>query len=207
MLRSSRLFGTACACLLLIGGGVRADQIGWHFEGSGTAVVNADAPGTGGVTFVYDPPAQALGDSHVSLANLWTFSEAAPASPELFSNAPFSVALTITDGPSGKSGTTEFTGAMHGLLSGKSALLMTAMSSPARQSLVLGDNLYTVLLAGFSPPGPPESNNAGALSALVTVQPNHVPEPAALVLAGLGVAGLGVGAWRKRRFLRIEDRG
>jgi hypothetical protein len=201
MFRTSRLFGTACAFLVSFASLARADQLGWQFEASGTPVIEAD--NHGGVTFAYDPAGQAVGDTNVVLANLWTYSQADPTKPDAIGGAGYTLSLNITDAQSGKSGTVDLHGELSGLVSSKSAIVMTTPTSPTVQKLALGQNLYTVMLAGYSPPGPPQSSNSGAISALVMCQPNTVPEPAGLVLAGLGVAGLGLGAWRKRRLAKV----
>ncbi|MCC6419988.1 MAG: PEP-CTERM sorting domain-containing protein [Gemmataceae bacterium] len=197
--RTSRLFGTTLALVCLVAPHVRANQLTWTYEGSGTTVVNADHPGDGGVSFTYDPKTTAIGDTQIPVANLWTFSTATSTTPDKFTGAPYDVSLTLTDGLSGQSGTATFTGALSGTLSDRHALLANSVAGGLTQALTLGTSVYTVTLGAFAPPGPPSSSNSGSLSALVTITPATVPEPSTLLLAGIGCAGAGLVGWCRRR--------
>ncbi len=193
----SRLFGTGIACLLLVGSSARADFINWSYEGSGSPVVMADNTSTTGVNFSYDPKTSVVGDSAVAVANLWTFSQTQAPSADTLTHAGYNLSLNLTDAASGQSGTVNFQGELNGNISAKSALLTNSFLGSTVQSVVLGSNLYTVALGAFAPPGPPTASNAGSISAQITVQPNSVPEPSALLLAALGFGGLGFVSWRR----------
>jgi hypothetical protein len=202
MKRTSLHLGAVLALFVAVSS-ARADRIAWTFAGSGTGVVSSAFPGTGGVMFTYDPKSPALGPSHIAIANLWTFSEAAQTQPDLFSKAGYQVALEITDAESSQSGIVTFAGELSGALTAKSALVTNTFLGPTSQMLTLGNNAYTVALTAFVPPGPPNSSNAGAISALVTAMPITVPEPSTVVLVALGAAGLGLARWRRLRATRL----
>jgi hypothetical protein len=200
----SRLYGAGLAVLLLVGSGARADLIAWSYQGYGSPVVTADNTSMTGVNFNYDPRTSVIGDSALAVANLWTFSQTQPPSADTLTHAGYTLALNLTDGASGKSGTVSFQGELNGTISAKSALLTNAFMGGLAQSVLLGSNLYTVTLGSFAPPGPPTANNAGSISAVITVHPNTVPEPSALVLAALGLGGLGFVSWRRWPFARLR---
>ena len=76
------------------------------------------------------------------------------------------------------------------------------------QQLFLGNNTYTVTIGPYNPPAPPNSLNAGGISAYVDVSPTlgisggsspSMPEPSSMALSLLGLTTAGLGWWRKRR--------
>jgi hypothetical protein len=199
----SRLCGTGVALLLLVGSTARADFVSWTYQGSGTPTLTAGNASTTGVNFVYDPLTSVVGNSAIAVANLWTFSQTQPPGADTFTNAGYTLALNLTDGSSGKSGTVSFQGLLNGTVSTRSALLTNTFLGSTVKSVVLGANVYTVALGNYAPPGPPTASNAGSISAQITVQPSLVPEPPALVLAALGLGGLGFVSWRRWQAARL----
>jgi hypothetical protein len=120
----------------------------------------------------------------------------------------YTYALSLTDSTSGKSGAMTFSGSLSvnttynyepsPFGSGTwpvpaSSQLVNTFSGPATQSLVLGANRYTVAFSFV-----PGANNgqwpSGTFQADVHVSANA--EPGTLVLAGLGLAAMGLATWR-----------
>ncbi len=200
------VFSSAVAGLLLAGAPARADFIQWTYNWQpGSLETPADGSGTGGVSFSNQPSAAATGNSDIVATNLRVFSSALPSNPDmLVKGGAYSLALTLTDTASGMSGTLTWTGKLTGSFSATSSNLTNVFTSPITQTLLLGQNLYTVSIGQYSPPGPPTAGNAGSIGAHVNVAPqgtiqSSTPEPSTLVLAGLALSVGGGAAWRKRR--------
>jgi hypothetical protein len=179
----------------------RADPVDWSYNWTPSATtIFADNPSTGKLTLTPGATGSASGYSFVVAANLLTVSNADPSNPAVFTNAPYGLTLNITDGPSGKTDSMTFSGLLNGTLSSGSALITNQFTGDVLQSKVIGDNLYTVTLKAFAPPGPPTATNPGSIGALVGVGPPvDAPEPSTLALCGVGLSVLGVRWWRRRR--------
>jgi hypothetical protein len=201
------VFSSAVAGLLLAGTSARADFVQWTYNWQpGALEAPADPGGTGGVSFSNQPSAAATGNSDIVATNLRVFSSATPSTPDqLIKGGAYSLALTLTDVASGVSGTLTWTGKLTGTFSATSSNLSNAFTSPLTQVIQLGQNVYTVTIGQYSPPGPPTAGNAGSIGAHVNVAPaggtiqSNSPEPSTLVLAGLALTLGGGAAWRKRR--------
>jgi hypothetical protein len=190
--------------LLVAAASARADPIQWNYNWEPTtAVVKADKPGTGTIQLFDEKAGSAAGNSDTVATNLTTLGTADSKKPDTFTNAAYGLVLTLTDEASGKSGTLTFKGLLNGTVSAKSAHIGNTFIVPTTQTLLLGQDLYTVTITSYAPPGPPTASKQGAISASVSVQPNTVvgdtPEPATLTLAGLGACGAGLGCWWRRR--------
>jgi hypothetical protein len=173
-------------------------------------VVNADPLGpnsrpTGGITLTPGAititggsPGVALGNANITAVNLtaFTFSPSPDGKPYRFIDSPYHLRVTLTDVDSKASGTLTFAGVFNGSLTASSVDLNTRFTSPTQQLLALGNNVYTVKLTAYNPPGPPVTGAEGNISASVSVQP--APEPSSLFLfaAGLVCASL---VWLRRR--------
>jgi hypothetical protein len=121
---------------------------------------------------------------------------------DVFTNAPFTATLTITDGLNGMHGTVSFAGVFNGTVSSGSSNLEFSLTSAKTVPLQLGKDLYTVTIGRYAPPGPPSATNTGSIAAFVKVtdpSPQHSPEPSTALLACLGGSCLGLTSWRKWR--------
>src|SRR5262249_54232243 len=91
------------------------------------------------------------------------------------------------------------TGVFNGSISAGSSRLGFTLTGPRVQTLVLGNDVYTITLGRYAPPGPPGSQNSGSIAAFVSVRDGtaHAPEPPTALLACLGVSCLGLVSWRR----------
>jgi hypothetical protein len=196
--------GAALIVCLWSGGAAHADPITWTYDWSRTPSKVLSDNGQGWIALTDETPKSVVGDSAIVATNLDTFSTASRNHPDVFTNEQYALGLHLVDQASGQDGTLHFAGRLDGTLSADSANITNTFLGQTTQSIVLGSNLYTVVLNSYAAPGPPGAVNHGAISALATVtaQPVTVatlPEPGSLALAGLGAIGLGLASWRRRR--------
>jgi PEP-CTERM motif len=215
--RSIALFAAALALVMLSGTAVRADFIPWTYNWTRNPIaVPADPGGTGGIALTNEPVNHAVGSSDIVATELRTFSSASASTPDTFTNAPFSLTLTLTDDNSHQTTSLTFNGVFNGSFSAGSANITASWTGSTSQTVVLGNDTYAVSMTGYSPPGPPGSANAGSIGTHVDVSAgssggggggggggdpgppaNPVPEPSTLALSGLGLSFLGLASWRK----------
>ena len=196
------LFGLALACVLSGAGGARADLIPWTYNWApGPTVVTSDT-GAGRLELTNEPMGHALGDTDVVATNIKAFSTASPDAPDVFTNRPYALSMTLKDTASGAAGVLTFTGAFSGTLTSGSANITNAFTGLTTQTLTLGANTYTVTIGNYAPPAPPGAINAGAISAFAQVSVNPAeaaPEPSACALACVGLVSAAGAYWRRRR--------
>ncbi len=207
------LFGTmACGTSQ-----AQASFVPWSYNWSRAPIaVQADAPGTGGLSLTDEPLKNADGTSDVVATNIRGFSSASRSAPDHFTSKAYTLSLFLKDNTSGESATFNFKGVFNGTLSATSANITTVFDPTLlSQTHTLGGHVYSVTLGSFAPPGPPTASNAGSISAHVGVdevpdQPpppppgpptttGQAPEPSTLLLSCLGLSGLGMAGWRRWR--------
>jgi hypothetical protein len=207
------LLPTAAAVLGIGVAQARADFVPWTYNfGRSPVAVAANSPGTGGLSLTDESTHQADGTSDIVATNIRAFSSAARATPDKFTNAAYTLSLFLKDNASGQSTTLNFKGVFNGFISATSANVTTTFLAPLTQTVKLGTNTFTVSLGGYVPPGPPTASNAGSISAHVAVNEisppgggggpgitGNSPEPSTLLLSCLGLVGMGLARWRKRR--------
>jgi hypothetical protein len=185
----------------LTAGRAGAGLVPWSYQWNAhPIVVNADSsspnsPPPGGITLI--PGAititggshgAALGSASIVAVNLstFTFSPSPSGVPDRFSNASYTLSVTLSDLDSGKSGSLKFNGIFNGTMTDSSISLQTRFTSPTKQSVTIGHNAYTVTMTSYTPPGPPSVGNEGEIKAFVDVRPDTAPEPSTLLLCGIG---------------------
>jgi hypothetical protein len=177
----------------------RADYIPWEYKWTNSPlIIPADPPGKGyvqltNVSKLNAPPGtliQAAGDTDLIATNISVHSKAPLDSPDNLSPTKYTLTLFILDDNSGKSGTLSFTGELYGSFSSLSSSLKNTFLGDKTQTLVLGNDLYTVNIGPYLKPGPPGSSAPGGIGADATVtvtKLQQTPEPSALLLACIGL--------------------
>ena len=182
----------------------RADFMNWSYSTSavppGFAVTGANN-GSGAVQLT--PFSNAPGDSHIPVLAYAT-SATVPVTfdPQ---KSTYALNMTITDNTTKDSGSLSFTGSIGGGLTPTSSTL-TNTFSVAQKSLTLDGHVYTVTLSASDPlvnPLTPQKNITATVSVSNAVA--SAPEPASLLLGGLGFTAFGLGSWW-RRLRRPEPR-
>jgi len=213
MKRTLVSLSAALAALLISGAAVCAESIPWGYTAADTDISsNNPSPLPPSVIKMKGSSGVASGNSGIIIYNLTTESGTPDSAPDSFANVPFDLAVTLTDikatgSASGSKKTNDvvkFSGLFNAENVTKSSLLPgeTSWTSAIVGEVVLGaDDVgwrkYTVKINSFTPPGQP-GGAPGSIQAVVTIvetdppgtgeePPTKTPEPASLVLAGLGL--------------------
>ncbi len=190
-LKPTRLRATALAALLLLAAQARADYIPWSYTFSSSPGAVSDDTKTGSINVLPSSGTQINGITDILAAQL----QAVGSTAGTFTNAPYSLTMTIHDDASKTQGSLTFNGALNGDYTSGGGIHNT-FSAPITQQLKLGQDLYTVTIGSFAAPGAPGSGVFGRIGADVitsgpgTTPPVSAPEPGTLALAALGVGAL-----------------
>lgn len=205
---------SAVALLLAFSTGAEAanlppSSLAWSYDwkpGNTPGFVYADGKNDAGISMTNEPTKVAVGNSDIVATNLRVNSFATAAAPDLISgpNGNYSLTLTLSlnDGGTPISKSLTFNGTLNGTLSAEAAQIFNAFTGDKKQSVDLGAYKFEVEMIGYVGPGPKDQENAGSISAHVTISrltPAQVPEPSTMLLSALGLTFLGGAAWRKRR--------
>jgi hypothetical protein len=217
-LRSSRLL--PAALLLLVAGPAWADPVRWDyatFVWPGFVVPDTPPPsppgfppglpGSFGVAFLGNFGSSA-GTTPIVFADWWAAGWLPPGQEVTFKHQPFQMGIGIYDLASNRSDVAVFTAYLDGSLSffGSSLALSYAEQS---KTLRIGGSTYTVGLGAMTLGGPTGGGGfigasgpvrpwpGGSIAA--TVQVRKQPEPATLVLLGVGGSLTGLLYYRRRR--------
>jgi hypothetical protein len=206
---SARFVAALTVSSMIAAGQARADFMNWSFSTSavppGFAV---NAPGnSGGGAVQLTPFSNIAGGSTVNVLAYQT-TATAPVTFNAASNT-YTLTMTITDNTTHDTGNLTFTGSIGGGLSQTTSSLVNTFANPT-QSMTLDGHTYTVTVpssVNLAPPTSPQQNISATVSVSSTsgggggggggVQ--SVPEPASLVLGGLGFSLFGVSGWWQRR--------
>jgi hypothetical protein len=198
------LFGLLCT-----GAWTRADFIpssaavslsaGWSYAAlPGPRIIAADHNGTGGVALTRMSLKHEKGNHGIALTTLTPFSSAQGGTPDHITRRAYRLMLFLRDDASRKATLLTFTGILNGTLSADGVNLGNTFTGRKTQAVHLGHFWYTVTVGPY---GAPNGSQVGTISAQVSVR--HNPEPTGLVLAGMGLAALGLASlrtrWQRRR--------
>jgi hypothetical protein len=195
---SAGLFGTAL--LSLSASIARADPIAWYYSWSRTPnVIQADnAPG-GAVALSPASKMKTLANSStIEAANVFHYGSGPNHPPASFGGGAadqFIMTLTIHDSSVPNPGSVTFNGGILGYMTPTVSHIQTFYTGVTTKSLTLGKHLYTIRMSNYSPSA--EDCSTGQATAIATVTVQDMPEPTALVLAGLALPAAGL-FWRRR---------
>jgi hypothetical protein len=165
----------------------RGDFIQWKYNWARSPEkILSDTSNSSYVSLTDEQLRTASGDSDIVATNLKVTSDADPDTPATFTNKAYTLTLFLLDVESNKSGKLDFAGVLNGTVSAMSSNLKNTFTGQFTQALELGDNLYTVTIGPYTPPGPPGSSNPGSIAAhaSVTITEIHkTPEPSTILLA------------------------
>ena len=204
MKRTLASVGAAIALLLVGSAGALAGP-GYNYAWqTSQGTFPSDTAGQGTIILQGIGPVYGVVSTNVVAARVWVTSVEHYGAPTQFSNDAYTLSLTITDEPSGKSGVLSFHGELDGTAWKHGSKITNTLTGPLTQTIALGNEQYKVTIGPYVPPGPPGVGNAGAIGATINVHdlsnsPSGTPEPSTLALAGLGLVITGVAGWRKRR--------
>jgi hypothetical protein len=204
-LTPTRLCASALLAFLALADQARADFIPWSYSfSSSPGSVSADG-GAGSIHILPSSGTGVNGIKDILAAQLQTIAANPPAAQANFTNAAYSLTVTLHDGASGQSGSLTFGGHLGGWFKPSTASITNKFNNPITQQLTLGQDLYVVTIGSFSSPGGSSSGTFGRIGADVlvsgpgTTPPRAAPEPGTLALAALGASALAARQWWQRR--------
>jgi len=211
------------ALALLLGGsaGARAglvppSEVRWQYNFTPTVSSVAGSAG-GSLTFTNEPDIWSSGnDGYVNVTFMKLNSNATIGSAESFPNGEFGFSLTLKVpdyvgmGAPISSTPLTFGGKLTGTFYNENSSVGKDWTDAGPKFVDVGGYRFTVEFVDFSRPGPPSQQTLrGSITAHVTVDytptgnpdpdPQETPEPASLVLCGLGAALGGLAWWRRRK--------
>jgi PEP-CTERM motif len=177
----------------------------------GPYILGNSAPDTIGV-LEFDPvtsPVPGQGTRTIRVAGLWEREVvSSPGQDRVdFPAADYSLLLNVRDAASGQVGVVPMSGRMSGFFTSDSSAIENRFDvSGTLAMLKLGDTEYRVSSAAFVVPGPPSDGVAnGEIDVTITPLGASVntPEPATLLLAGIGGAVVAGRRWLRRRHTAV----
>jgi hypothetical protein len=213
MKHSTGRLATVAVALFWFTTGAHADP-SWSFSWErGPATIDADSPGTGGISLAPFAVGTKTGSQFIQGLTFTTFSSAATTAPDHFTNAAYFLTLNLTDLSSNATGSVTFNGQFNGDLTATTADLQHQYTSPLVQKITLGNYDYKVTIGANPQLSAPNSTLVTTLGAQVDVSLHpsggetggnlaSTPEPSTLLLVGLAAPFLGVRWARRNRMMR-----
>jgi hypothetical protein len=176
------------------GASARAGFIPWNYSWTRSPIIiPADNHGTGGIAFTLQPTRHLTATStDVVASSLIVFSSAPASRQDHITKKPYQLTLVLQDETSHAKGVLNFTGMLSGNFWAGGASIHNTFTGPLVEKSHLGHYWYTVTMGTFIAP---TATQVGFIEAHVSVE--HNPEPSSLVLAGLGLALVGLVYWRR----------
>lgn len=208
---------TAVVSSLLLCGADAMAGVLWSYDFTPSSPSVISDSGLNQIIFENQGLITAEGSTKVTAANFYIKTPFVPTGKDgnvqsdFFDHQNYSIKMFLKDEASGDSTVIPltFSGDLHGPIGPLSAILTNTFDiANQTQSVELGDYIYTVTINEYASPQRPGAQNKGAISGLVTItpkggeEPHDTPEPSSMLLAGFGLAGFGLNAWRKRRQLK-----
>lgn len=219
----NRLALSLCAAVWTLCTGTLHADINWSYSGDPEVVITS---GSSSLSF-HGTEGSATNSTGIVLFNLTASSLASSEGPaDHFEKTPFTLNVTVVDEAAKLSGagndkaTMTFSGVFTADMT-QGSLTNWSVSWDSNEGFaVLGNDAvgmrtYQMAIDGIVPPSPnnPAENGQGTVHGQMTVEegplpvpgeppgspPVATPEPASLLLAGMGMAGLALAARRKRR--------
>jgi hypothetical protein len=216
---SARLLTVLTALLAVTASHARADYLNWSYTSSPSVPGVSVGTGTSSASVALTDYTNQPGALSIPVVAYFTATNS--STPVNFSGSTYSLALTITDNTTHDHGTLTFSGTISGGLSASHSTLANTFSASSPASLTLDGHTYTVSIptTNLLSPQTSQANIFATVSVQdVTNNPPPVnnpppgggthgtPEPASLVLAGLGFSLLGTGRWWSSRASRRRGR-
>jgi len=191
---SARLLTVAMGVLALAASPARADYMNWEYSTAANPPVVASGTGTIQMTGITNGASAAS----IALLGLQNSSAATAGSPDVY-NAPYSLALTVTDNATNDSRTLTLSGLLKGDLTATTSTVTNTLTGP--NSVTFDNHTYTLTIPPLTltHPGLPQQTLNATISVTNATGGPTVPEPASLVLSAMGFSFLGLGRWCKRQ--------
>jgi len=180
-------------------------SVAWTYDFTPSTTTVWSDNGNSKLVLTNQTPLMAVGTSDVVATQISVVSSADDDTPDTFTKGDYTLSMKLTDVASGAFTMLSFTGYFTGTVSAHSTNIDNVFTGQTSyENILLGANRYNVMITTYTPPGP-EGGLSGSIGAhaIVSVQPgggpHETPEPTSLVLAGLGVGGLGLARWRRWR--------